>query len=106
IGTLTRSVRYRSGRLPSPTSTASTKLASRVHWTRRFSSAAGSPSADTERSTRFRSTSSRSEEHTSELQSRGELVCRLLLEKKHRGRELQLNLVADSVVPSIASLTP
>src|SRR5690625_5859283 len=26
---------------------------------------------------------SRSEEHTSELQSRGHLVCRLLLEKKH-----------------------
>src|SRR5437870_10814543 len=25
----------------------------------------------------------RSEEHTSELQSRGQLVCRLLLEKKH-----------------------
>src|SRR5690625_6679315 len=31
---------------------------------------------------------SRSEEHTSELQSRGQLVCRLLLEKKNR-----LNLV-------------
>src|SRR5207253_8570943 len=28
-------------------------------------------------------TSSRSEEHTSELQSRGHLVCRLLLEKKN-----------------------
>src|SRR5690625_6080458 len=28
--------------------------------------------------------SHRSEEHTSELQSRGHLVCRLLLEKKHR----------------------
>src|SRR5690625_6245400 len=27
----------------------------------------------------------RSEEHTSELQSRGQLVCRLLLEKKHQG---------------------
>src|SRR5690625_5618113 len=27
--------------------------------------------------------SARSEEHTSELQSRGHLVCRLLLEKKH-----------------------
>src|SRR5439155_21418657 len=33
------------------------------------------------------STSSRSEEHTSELQSRGHLVCRLLLEKKkYKGR--------------------
>src|SRR5690625_5599442 len=29
---------------------------------------------------------SRSEEHTSELQSRGHLVCRLLLEKKKRQR--------------------
>src|SRR5690625_6586733 len=28
--------------------------------------------------------SSRSEEHTSELQSRGHLVCRLLLEKKNK----------------------
>src|SRR5690625_5893000 len=28
----------------------------------------------------------RSEEHTSELQSRGHLVCRLLLEKKNRNR--------------------
>src|SRR5439155_8937796 len=28
----------------------------------------------------------RSEEHTSELQSRGHLVCRLLLEKKKRGK--------------------
>src|SRR5207253_11319177 len=30
------------------------------------------------------STSTRSEEHTSELQSRGHLVCRLLLEKKKK----------------------
>src|SRR5690349_22748590 len=29
-------------------------------------------------------TAGRSEEHTSELQSRRELVCRLLLEKKHK----------------------
>src|SRR3982751_2743771 len=29
----------------------------------------------------------RSEEHTSELQSRSDLVCRLLLEKKKRGQE-------------------
>src|SRR5439155_21477408 len=28
----------------------------------------------------------RSEEHTSELQSRGHLVCRLLLEKKNKGK--------------------
>src|SRR5690625_5420033 len=30
-----------------------------------------------------RAPAARSEEHTSELQSRGHLVCRLLLEKKH-----------------------
>src|SRR5687768_18179876 len=33
---------------------------------------------------RFRSQAARSEEHTSELQSRLHLVCRLLLEKKKR----------------------
>src|SRR5690625_6222184 len=32
----------------------------------------------------FQVQSARSEEHTSELQSRGHLVCRLLLEKKNR----------------------
>src|SRR5690625_5529400 len=30
----------------------------------------------------------RSEEHTSELQSRGHLVCRLLLEKKNRNKHM------------------
>src|SRR5690625_5801586 len=33
---------------------------------------------------RIRMTLGRSEEHTSELQSRGHLVCRLLLEKKNK----------------------
>src|SRR2546428_9139501 len=32
----------------------------------------------------------RSEEHTSELQSRSDLVCRLLLEKKKRGRTMSM----------------
>src|SRR5439155_12091217 len=37
----------------------------------------------------------RSEEHTSELQSRGHLVCRLLLEKKKRNRKTaNLDMVA------------
>src|SRR5439155_15962414 len=36
------------------------------------------------RPARGRARSSRSEEHTSELQSRGHLVCRLLLEKKKK----------------------
>src|SRR2546428_7987157 len=35
-------------------------------------------------------TNSRSEEHTSELQSRSDLVCRLLLEKKKRQYQLLL----------------
>src|SRR2546421_7403041 len=41
-----------------------------------------------------RGTSFRSEEHTSELQSRSDLVCRLLLEKKknkRKGKEYQRN---------------
>src|SRR5437660_7363944 len=33
---------------------------------------------------------SRSEEHTSELQSRGHLVCRLLLEKKKKKKKIEL----------------
>src|SRR5690625_5816894 len=33
----------------------------------------------------YKEKSKRSEEHTSELQSRGHLVCRLLLENKNRG---------------------
>src|SRR5260221_3365524 len=44
---------------------------------------------------RFDSPLERSEEHTSELQSHSDLVCRLLLEKKQRervaGRQLHLN---------------
>src|SRR5207253_9199669 len=38
---------------------------------------------------------SRSEEHTSELQSRGQLVCRLLLEKKSICQAGPLDTVAD-----------
>src|SRR2546421_9647172 len=41
---------------------------------------------------RWRHTLDRSEEHTSELQSRSDLVCRLLLEKKKQ----QPNVVSDS----------
>src|SRR3982751_7062704 len=39
----------------------------------------------------------RSEEHTSELQSRSDLVCRLLLEKKtrHQTRDLSLDAVPE-----------
>src|SRR5439155_11385679 len=37
-------------------------------------------------------TSDRSEEHTSELQSRGHLVCRLLLEKKKKKKKIKIQL--------------
>src|SRR2546430_5113284 len=37
----------------------------------------------------------RSEEHTSELQSQSNLVCRLLLEKKKRSKRLLLNCCYD-----------
>src|SRR5690625_5157450 len=37
----------------------------------------------------------RSEEHTSELQSRGHLVCRLLLEKKNRDRKTERSKRSD-----------
>src|SRR5690606_41407432 len=40
-----------------------------------------------------RATSARSEEHTSELQSRENLVCRLLLEKKNNGGKTSLPAV-------------
>src|SRR5437588_6773701 len=43
---------------------------------------AAARTADTKTARRSRSTSQRSEEHTSELQSHSDLVCRLLLEKK------------------------
>src|SRR5690625_4665661 len=39
---------------------------------------------DADIDTRYRQINHRSEEHTSELQSRGHLVCRLLLEKKNK----------------------
>src|SRR5437870_8289284 len=43
---------------------------------------------------------SRSEEHTSELQSRGHLVCRLLLEKKKS--EAVGTSISDAVRPALA----
>src|SRR5712664_3510593 len=39
---------------------------------------------------RARASSCRSEEHTSELQSRSELVCRLLLEKKKKNQQQKI----------------
>src|SRR5437660_8893317 len=48
----------------------------------------GSPWRGSGRWSRCRS---RSEEHTSELQSRGHLVCRLLLEKKNKNNRREVN---------------
>src|SRR5206468_11391879 len=54
-----------------------------------------SPARSARRSGWRRSTSTRSEEHTSELQSRSDLVCRLLLEKKKKKKkriqQIQIN---------------
>src|SRR5437660_6819340 len=41
-------------------------------------------------------TPQRSEEHTSELQSRGHLVCRLLLEKKKKKKKIKHNNIKTS----------
>src|SRR6267378_4202996 len=49
-----------------------------------ISTPSASPSARRRRSAAWPSWRSRSEEHTSELQSRRDLVCRLLLEKKKK----------------------
>src|SRR5437870_6269572 len=48
----------------------------------------------------------RSEEHTSELQSRGHLVCRLLLEKKKPDRVFKENpLIGSSAFPFLTSVS-
>src|SRR5438067_10570675 len=46
---------------------------------------------------------SRSEEHTSELQSRFDLVCRLLLEKKKRNASLTAQFSRSSTLTSLFS---
>src|SRR2546422_3284157 len=55
----------------------------RSHWPQNYGSKYTTPSATCSRWT-ARSDKTRSEEHTSELQSRLHLVCRLLLEKKKK----------------------
>src|SRR3712207_8710390 len=56
----------------------------RISLTATASSAASASGSSSSRRRKIRARSSRSEEHTSELQSRQYLVCRLLLEKKTR----------------------
>src|SRR5690554_7198040 len=49
----------------------------------------------------------RSEEHTSELQSRPHLVCRLLLEKKKNNNTAdQLNIRPEHLTPSTSLISP
>src|SRR2546428_3398772 len=46
----------------------------------------------------------RSEEHTSELQSRSDLVCRLLLEKKNENHRVNTGLRSESTVITVLTL--
>src|SRR2546428_1787683 len=48
---------------------------------------------------------SRSEEHTSELQSRSDLVCRLLLEKKKKSRNSTLHTISQLATFAASSIT-
>src|SRR5690348_18166354 len=47
----------------------------------------------------------RSEEHTSELQSPVHLVCRLLLEKKKKKKNIRSALTSDHTTPPITSIS-
>src|SRR3989475_9513587 len=51
-------------------------------------------------STRYLIPTSRSEEHTSELQSQSNLVCRLLLEKKKKNNDIHIpkNNIANNII--------
>src|SRR2546428_9956429 len=62
----------------------------------RLASAAAARAADLPLS-RLRRRQGRSEEHTSELQSRSDLVCRLLLEKKKKNEYTASSLIASSM---------
>src|SRR5699024_11326540 len=67
----------------SPTKNSNCFSTPQTKWQEQFKPAAGrEPSAHTETRSSSKPSTPRSEEHTSELQSRFDLVCRLLLEKK------------------------
>src|SRR2546421_9463362 len=59
-----------------------------------------------ERDGRQRARLVRSEEHTSELQSRSDLVCRLLLEKKKKNSVLVDTRCTAGIEPRARDLTP
>src|SRR3712207_6922155 len=73
---------FRSGRTGSPSTTSSS--ASRRCWATRRNTRGGRSCG--------RDGRGRSEEHTSELQSRQYLVCRLLLEKKKKKKRMKSNI--------------
>src|SRR2546422_1719243 len=73
-----------------PEETAAERIPS-ILWSRRTSRASNTRSALTTRRWCSTPLKERSEEHTSELQSRLHLVCRLLLEKKKTKRNKYLN---------------
>src|SRR5690606_40265038 len=54
----------------------------------------------------FPKTITRSEEHTSELQSRENLVCRLLLEKKKKKSQLQINRCQKNTTRNTTTASP
>src|SRR2546422_7189714 len=62
----------------------------------------GSPSPCTARAVGWRAAPRRSEEHTSELQSRLHLVCRLLLEKKKKQQAQATSTATPRTQPPIA----
>src|SRR5690554_7388548 len=71
---------------PTPWNAAGTRVA-----TSRASAMASAPRNTSRPTVKLRKKSTRSEEHTSELQSRPHLVCRLLLEKKKKQINQNIN---------------
>src|SRR5438132_4940171 len=55
------------------------------------------------KSLRIVGTSSRSEEHTSELQSHSDLVCRLLLEKKKKKKQNLLTNIKNNKITNLSA---
>src|SRR5438094_4146920 len=75
-----------------PYTTLFRSRAGRPRWpTRAPRTTTSSPTRSGSRCSISRTTSSRSEEHTSELQSPYDLVCRLLLEKKKKKKKKDKN---------------
>src|SRR5690606_41278786 len=77
---------FRSSATGSPTGTRSTSRGAPRFWA---TPPACTPRAARSRLLRWPPPTTRSEEHTSELQSRENLVCRLLLEKKKKKKQDQ-----------------